>query len=382
LSLEKALGFEVLARDGEARAGHMCLSRTVIETPAFMPVATYGTVKSTTPEELKACGTQIIVANTLHLMLRPGVQAVRRHGGLHRFMHWSYPILTDSGGFQVYSLRAKRRLGEQGVTFRSPVDGSEVFLDPERSIAVQHALGADIVTVLDECTPYPATPAEAQSSMQLSLRWAARSLDAHRAGRGAIFGIVQGGMYPELRQRSLMGLSELGFDGYAIGGLAVGEPEAQRLRVLDKLVHLMPAERPRYVMGVGRPEDIVEAVVRGIDLFDCVLPTRNARNGQLFVPQGVLRIRNSAYRHDPRPIDDQCGCYACQHYSRAYLHHLDRCREILGARLNTLHNLHYYQSLMRSLREAVYAGELEAYVERFYARRIENGARGQCQVMQ
>lgn len=361
--------FEVLATDGYARRGRLRLARGTVETPAFMPVGTYGAVKGLAPEELRATGTTVLVANTLHLMLRPGIEVVAAHGGLHRFMHWPKPILTDSGGFQVYSLPKLRAIDDAGVRFRSPVDGAAVFLDPERSITVQRALGADIVMIFDECTPYPASERQAHESMQRSLRWAARSQGAHQGGAGALFGIVQGGMYPALRQESLAGLVALGFDGYAVGGLSVGEPAAQRLAILDDLLPVMPAEAPRYLMGVGQPADIVEAVVRGIDLFDCVLPTRNARNGYLYVSQGVVRIRNSRYRNDTRPLDEHCQCYTCRHYSRAYLHHLDKCREMLGARLNTLHNLQYYQQLLRGLRDAVNAGQLAAFTTTFYAAR-------------
>ncbi len=363
--------FELLATDGAARRGRLHLARGVVETPAFMPVGTYGTVKAMTPEELRAQGTQILLANTFHLMLRPGVEVIADHGGLHAFMHWNGPILTDSGGFQVFSLGALRRISEQGVTFRSPVNGDEVFLGPEESIAVQRALGVDVIMSFDECTPYPASREQAQASMELSLRWARRSKDAHAGASAALFGIVQGGMYEDLRRRSLEGLLEIGFDGYAIGGLSVGEPKADMLRILDGLQPQLPAAAPRYLMGVGKPEDIVEAVRRGIDLFDCVLPTRNARNGHLFVAEGVIRIRNSRYRRDTRPLDAHCGCYTCRHYSRAYLRHLAQCNEILGARLNTWHNLYYYQQLMAGLRAAVSAGRLEDFVAEFYARRAQ-----------
>ncbi|MGF1612796.1 MAG: tRNA guanosine(34) transglycosylase Tgt [Gammaproteobacteria bacterium] len=366
--------FAVLATDGLARCGRLQLARGVVETPAFMPVGTYATVKGLAPEELRATGTAMLVANTLHLMLRPGLEVVQSQGGLHRFMHWPGLILTDSGGFQVYSLRNQRDLHEAGVTFRSPVDGARVFLDAERSMAVQRGLGADIAMVFDDCTAYPATQREAGESMRRSLRWAMRSRQAYGdpPGCGALFGIVQGGVYPQLRRESLQGLVEIGFDGYAVGGLAVGEPQEERLTVLDDLVPLMPVSAPRYLMGVGQPDDIVAAVACGIDLFDCVLPTRNARNGHLYVPQGVLRIRNSRYRTDRRPIDEDCRCYTCCHYSRAYLHHLDKCKEMLGARLNTLHNVHYYQQLLKGLREAIRAGRLGAYVVAFRAVRSED----------
>ena len=356
-----------LATDGAARCGVLELQRGAVHTPAFMPVGTYGTVKAMLPEELSALGVEVLLGNSFHLMLRPGSAEVAALGGLHRFMNWDKPILTDSGGYQVFSLRTSRQLSEQGVHFRSPVDGSEVFLDPERAMQVQRELGADIVMVLDECTPWPATAAQAQESMRLSLRWAERSRDAHGDSPAALFGIVQGGMYPELRSESLHGLTALGFSGYAVGGLSVGEGPQQREAVLAALLPQMPAASPRYLMGVGKPEDIVAAVALGIDMFDCVLPTRNARNGQLFVAGGVINLRNARYRDDQRPPDPECRCHTCRHYSRAYLHHLDRCREILGARLNSLHNLHYYQQLMRELRAAIAEGRLMEYRQRFAA---------------
>ncbi len=361
--------FTLFHTDGAARRGRIELPRGAVETPAFMPVGTYGTVKAMTPDELRALGADIILGNTFHLMLRPGIEVIAAHGDLHDFMGWDGPILTDSGGYQVFSLGKLRKLTEQGVAFRSPVDGSPVFLDPERSIAVQKALGADIVMVFDECTPWPATEADARASMELSLRWATRSRAAFGDHPAALFGIVQGGMYEGLRAESLEGLVRIGFDGYAIGGLSVGEPREEMLRVLDGLAPAMPAAAPRYLMGVGKPEDLVEAVRRGIDMFDCVLPTRNARNGHLFVEAGVIRIRNSRYRDDTRPLDEHCACPTCARYSRAYLRHLAACNEILGARLNTIHNLHYYQTLMRGLREAIAAGDLEGYVRRFYEKR-------------
>lgn len=366
--------FEPIAQDRMARRGRLHFARGTVETPAFMPVGTYGTVKAMTPEEVRATGAEIILGNTFHLMLRPGTGIVAAHGDLHEFMHWDGPILTDSGGFQVFSLGAMRRISEAGVTFQSPVNGDRVFLGPEESMAVQRALGADIVMIFDECTPYPADERTARASMELSLRWARRSREAHGDNPAALFGIVQGGMHPELRAESLAGLQEIGFDGYAIGGLSVGEPKAEMLRILDATAPALPADRPRYLMGVGTPEDIVEAVRRGVDMFDCVMPTRNARNGYLFTSTGVVKIRNAANRSDPRPLDGQCDCYTCRNYSRAYLHHLDRCREILGARLNTIHNLHYYQALMRGLREAIAAGQLENYVTRFYAGRAQRPA--------
>ena len=362
------MNFELLAQDGAARRGRLSFVRGNVETPAFMPVGTYGTVKAMTPEELREIGAQIILGNTFHLMLRPGTEVIAAHGDLHDFMHWDGPILTDSGGFQVFSLADLRKITEEGVSFRSPVDGSPVFLGPEQAIAVQHALGSDIVMIFDECTPYPATEAEARQSMELSLRWAARSREAHGENPAALFGIVQGGMYPGLRHASLAGLTEIGFDGYAVGGLSVGESEAERLAVLDALEPELPADRPRYLMGVGTPADIVEAVRRGIDMFDCVMPTRNARNGHIFTSEGVVKIRNSRYRDDTRPLDESCSCYTCRNYSRAYIKHLERCGEILGARLATIHNLHYYQTLMGELRAAIEAGALEAYASEFYRR--------------
>ncbi|HRF44061.1 MAG TPA: tRNA guanosine(34) transglycosylase Tgt [Candidatus Competibacteraceae bacterium] len=358
--------FQLLQTDGAARRGRLTFPRGTVETPAFMPVGTYGTVKAMTPEEVRASGADIILGNTFHLMLRPGTAIIEQHGGLHGFMHWNGPILTDSGGFQVFSLAAIRKITEAGVKFRSPVNGGMVFLGPEESMAVQRALGSDIVMIFDECTPYPATETEARQSMELSLRWARRSKTAHADNPSALFGIVQGGMYPALRRVSAEGLQETGFDGYAIGGLAVGEPLAERLAMLECTTPLLPENAPRYLMGVGKPADIVEAVRRGIDLFDCVMPTRNARNGHLFTRHGDLRIRNSAYRTDTRPLDENCGCYTCRHYSRAYLRHLDQCHEILGARLNTIHNLHYYQDLMRELRAAIIESRLERFVADFY----------------
>ena len=358
--------FELLQTDAAARRGRLHLAHGVVDTPAFMPVGTYAAVKTVTPEEVSATGAQIVLGNTFHLMMRPGHELIEKLGGLHRFMHWDGPILTDSGGFQVWSLTERRRLTEQGVEFRAPVDGSKVMLTPERSMQVQAALGADIQMIFDECTDFPATEAQARESMELSLRWARRSRDAFdqagAAERGsAVFGIVQGGMYEGLRSESLAGLVEIGFDGLAIGGLSVGEPEPERLKVLEHTLPLMPAGQPRYLMGVGTPADIVQAVARGTDMFDCVMPTRNARNGHLFTSTGVVRIRNARYRDDPRPLQEGCSCYTCQHYSRAYLRHLDQCRESLGARLNTIHNLHYYQQLMAGIRLAIEGGDFEAF---------------------
>ena len=364
--------FDLLSTDGKARRGRLTFPRGTIETPAFMPVGTYGTVKAMTPEELKGIGAEIILGNTFHLMLRPGTEIVRLHGDLHEFMHWDKPILTDSGGFQVFSLAEMRKISEEGVRFQSPVDGRKILMTPESSMQVQRELGSDIVMIFDECTPYPATYEQAHDSMQLSLRWAKRSKDAHTDNPSALFGIVQGGMYEQLRKISAHGLLEIGFDGYAIGGLSVGEPKDERDKVLEATLPELPSDKPRYLMGVGKPEDIVEAVKRGIDMFDCVIPTRNARNGFLFTRYGTLKIRNSQYQHDTRPIDEQCGCYTCQHYSRAYLRHLDKCGEILGARLNTIHNLYYYQELMRDIRTAIAENRFEQFVNEFYALRSQD----------
>ena len=364
--------FTVRSSDGAARVGSLATAHGVVETPAFMPVGTYGTVKAMTPEELAGLGAQIILGNTFHLLLRPGPAIIAAHGGLHRFMHWPHPLLTDSGGFQVFSLRSLRRISEEGVRFRSPVDGREVHLTPEDSMDVQLALRSDIAMALDDCTPYPATEAEARASMERSMRWAARS-HAHYyrtegdAPPGGLFGIVQGGMHLPLRRASLEALLRLEWPGLAIGGLAVGEAEEQRLAVLESLAPHMPAGRPRYLMGVGRPADIVAAVARGIDLFDCVMPTRHARNGHLFTSAGVINIRNSAHAIDLGPVDAACDCYTCRNFSRAYLRHLDRCNEILGARLNTIHNLHFYIGLMRALRTAIAAGRLAAWSRAFLA---------------
>jgi queuine tRNA-ribosyltransferase len=359
--------FTLEATDGAARAGRLVLAHGVIETPVFMPVGTYGTVKAMTPEELVDLGAQIVLGNTYHLMLRPGEQLVAELGGLHRFMHWERPILTDSGGFQVFSLGDLRKIDEAGVTFRSPIDGNKVFLDPERSMAVQRALGSDIVMAFDECTPYPATFEAARASMELSMRWAARSKAAHGDNPSALFGIVQGGVYPELRRQSAAQLLDIGFDGYAIGGLSVGEPKDDMLEMTAHTAALLPNDRPRYLMGVGTPADLVEGVRRGIDMFDCVMPTRNARNGHLFTSTGVVRIRNAVHRRADAPLDPACDCYTSRHYSRAYLHHLDRQNEILGARLNTLHNLAYYLGLMRRARAAIQRGEFAAFAADFHA---------------
>lgn len=393
---------ELLGTDGSARLGRLTLTHGVVETPAFMPVGTYGTVKAMTPEELEGLGAHIVLGNTFHLMLRPGPDIVDAHGGLHGFMHWSRPILTDSGGFQVFSLKSLRKITEEGVRFRSPIDGSEVRLTPEDSMDVQLKLRSDVAMALDDCTPYPATESEARESMERSMRWAVRShthyyrerkADSARAAAtglvkgiggdsgdarrdeppGGLFGIVQGGMHPSLRLASLEALTKLDFPGFAVGGLAVGEPEEERLRILESVVPHMPAERPRYLMGVGRPEDIVAAVLRGIDMFDCVMPTRHARNGHLFTSTGVINIRNSAHQRDLGPVDPRCGCYTCRNYSRAYLRHLDRCNEILGSRLNTIHNLHFYLELMRTIRGAIAEGRLTSWAESYLAGRRQGG---------
>ena len=365
------LRFELLNTDGLARRARLNFPRGVVETPAFMPVGTYGTVKGMLPRDIEEIGAHIILGNTFHLMLRPGTEVIRQHGDLHDFIGWQKPILTDSGGFQVFSLGELRKITEQGVKFRSPVDGAPVELTPERSMEVQRALGSDIVMIFDECTPYPATPEQAKRSMELSLRWAMRSKEAHGDNPAALFGIVQGGMYQELREESLAGLTKIGFDGYAIGGLSVGEPKEDMMRVLGGIAPRLPVDRPRYLMGVGKPEDIVEGVRRGVDMFDCVMPTRNARNGHLFTSTGVIKIRNAQHRHDLRPLDEACDCYTCKNFSRSYLHHLDRCGEMLGAQLNTIHNLRYYQSLMAGLRRAIEEGKLSDFVDTFYQRRGE-----------
>lgn len=360
--------FDLLKGSAGPRRGRLSFPRGNIETPAFMPVGTYGTVKAMTPEELETLGAQIILGNTFHLMLRPGTEIIRLHGDLHDFMHWQKPILTDSGGFQVFSLAKLRKITEEGVSFNSPVDGAKVLLTPEKSMQVQRELGSDIVMIFDECTPYPATEEQARDSMALSLRWAARSKQAHDDNPSALFGIVQGGMYAELRKISADGLVNIGFDGYAIGGLSVGEPMDERNHVLEATTPHLPQDRPRYLMGVGTPEDIIESVRRGIDMFDCVIPTRHARTGFLYTSQGILKIRNSRYQNDTRPVDENCQCYTCRHYSRAYLRHLDKCKEILSSRLNTIHNLHYYQHLMREIREAIEQDRFDDYAKDFYAR--------------
>jgi queuine tRNA-ribosyltransferase len=366
--------FNLTHTQGQARRGVLTLAHGHIDTPAFMPVGTYGSVKAMSPTELHQLGAQIVLGNTFHLWLRPGLEVIAAHGGLHRFMGWEGPILTDSGGFQVFSLGALRKITEEGVTFRSPINGDKLFLSPEQSMLIQRVLNSDVVMIFDECTPYPATHDEAARSMQLSLRWAARSKAAFADNPNALFGIVQGGMYEDLRDQSIAGLQSIGFDGYAIGGLSVGEPKADMQRILQHTVPQLPADRPRYLMGVGTPADIVYAVSHGIDMFDCVMPTRNARNGWLFTQFGNIKIRNAQYAHDTRPLDAACTCYTCTHFTRAYLHHLQKANEILGARLNTLHNLHYYQQLMRELRAAIETNQLSEYVRLFHARQHQGEA--------
>ncbi|MEW6164889.1 MAG: tRNA guanosine(34) transglycosylase Tgt [Pseudomonadota bacterium] len=363
--------FDLLATDGAARRGTLTLTHGTIDTPVFMPVGTYGTVKAMAPDELVAIGAQIVLGNTFHLWLRPGLDVIRAHGGLHRFMGWDRPILTDSGGFQVFSLGELRKISEEGVKFASPINGDKLFLTPEESMRIQHALNSDVVMIFDECTPYPADLKQAADSMRLSLRWARRSRDEHdRLGNSnALFGIVQGGMHESLRDESLAGLLDIGFDGMAIGGLSVGEPKEDFARILAHTAPRLPTDKPRYLMGVGTPEDIVYAVGQGIDMFDCVMPTRNARNGHLFTRWGDIRIKNAVHKNDPRPLDEGCGCHCCRNFSRAYLHHLHRCGEILGARLNTIHNLFYYQTLMGELRAAIAAGTLAEYIARFHQER-------------
>ena len=359
-----------------ARRGTVHLNHGDVQTPAFMPVGTYGTVKGMLPRDIEAIGADIILGNTFHLWLRPGTDIIDQFGGLHKFMHWDKPILTDSGGFQVFSLGAMRKITEEGVHFKSPIDGAKVFLSPEKSMQIQYSLNSDIVMQFDECTPYPATHAEAKKSLELSLRWGQRCLNEHQnlGSTNALFGIVQGSMYSDLRQQSLEGLLEIGFDGYAIGGLSVGEPKEEMMAVLDYLPDDMPADKPRYLMGVGKPEDLIEGVRRGIDMFDCVMPTRNARNGHYFVTgdadnTGVVRIRNSQYRTDTGPLDPECDCYTCQNFSRAYLYHLNKCKEMLGAQLATIHNLRYYQRLMAGIRDAIEADTFDEFVSEFYSKR-------------
>lgn len=374
-----SLEFTLKKTSGKARRGEMKLNHGVVQTPIFMPVGTYGTVKAMAPNELEEIGSQIILGNTFHLWLRPGLDVIEKHGGLHQFMGWDKPILTDSGGFQVFSLKGLRKITEEGVKFASPINGDKLFLTPEVSMQIQRVLNSDIVMVFDECTPYkindrPATKEEAAKSMRMSLRWARRSKDEFvRLGNpNALFGIVQGGMYEHLREESLEGLKEIGFHGYAVGGLSVGEPKEEMHRIMEKIVWQLPEDKPRYLMGVGTPEDLVEGVSQGIDMFDCVMPTRNARNGWLFTRYGDIKIRNSKYKDDLRPLDPTCDCYACKHFSRAYLHHLQKVNEILGARLNTIHNLHYYLHLMQEIRDALDADRFEEWKAEFY----ENRARG------
>ncbi|AEW44609.1 tRNA-guanine transglycosylase [Serratia symbiotica str. 'Cinara cedri'] len=360
--------YELQTTDGRARRGRLIFERGVVETPTFMPVGTYGTVKSMTPEELRETGAQILLSNTFHLWLRPGQKIIKLHGDLHHFMQWYGPILTDSGGFQVFSLSDRCEIKEEGVYFRNPINGDKVFLSPEKSMEIQYDLGSDIVMIFDECTAYPADWSHAKRSMELSIRWAWRSRQRFNElnNKNALFGIIQGSTYTDLRDMSLKALMDIGFDGYALGGLAVGEVKDAMYRILEHICPQIPQHKPRYLMGVGKPEDLVEGVRRGIDMFDCVIPTRNARNGHLFVTNGVIKIRNNKYKYDINPLDKYCDCYTCRHYSRAYLHHLDRCNEILGARLNTIHNLLYYQHLMASLRLAIEEGKLSLFVSNFY----------------
>lgn len=370
------LSFTLRSTSGQARRGEIVTAHGVIQTPIFMPVGTYGTVKGMTPQALKDIQAQIILGNTFHLWMRPGLDIMAKFGGLHQFMGWDGPILTDSGGFQVFSLGAMRKIKEEGVHFRSPVNGDKLFLTPEESMRIQTVLNADIVMIFDECTPYPATREEARKSMELSMRWAKRSRDAFNAlgNTNGLFGIVQGGMYEDLRDVSLAGLKDIGFDGYAIGGLSVGEPKEDMKRILAHTAPKLPVDKPRYLMGVGTPEDLVNAVGQGIDMFDCVMPTRNARNGWLFTRTGDIRIRNARFRNDERPLDEQCACYTCQHFSRAYLHHLDRSKEMLGAMLNTIHNLHYYLALMAEMRKAIEEDLFEAWTEAFRQERLSGDA--------
>jgi queuine tRNA-ribosyltransferase len=366
------MAFQLLGTDGAARRGRLTFPRGTVETPAFMPVGTYGTVKGVMPEQVRDLGAEIILGNTFHLYLRPGLDVIADHGGLHGFARWNGPILTDSGGFQVFSLAHRRKITEEGVTFASPTDGAKVFLGPEESMRIQKVLDSDIVMIFDECPPVeidgkPVHPEVVRKSMELSLRWAERSKRAHEGNDAALFGIVQGGVHHDLRTRSAEGLKAIGFDGYAIGGLAVGETEAERNAMLEHTAPQLPVERPRYLMGVGRPEDLVEAVARGVDMFDCVMPTRNARNGHYFTATGTVRVRNARYERDMRPIEEGCDCYACANgFTRSYLRHLDRCNEMLGPMLGTLHNLRHYQRLMAQMRQAIEAGRFEAFRDEFY----------------
>ena len=361
--------FDLFNTDGQARRARLSFARGDIQTPIFMPVGTSATVKAVTPQELEEVGAQIVLGNTFHLMLRPGTEVIQAHGDLHDFMQWQKPILTDSGGFQVWSLAKLRKISEQGVMFRSPIDGSKRFLGPEEAIDIQRKLGSDIVMIFDECTPYPATEQEARASMELSMRWAKRSKIAHGDSESALFGIIQGGMYEHLRDESLAGLSNIGFDGYAIGGLSVGEPKEEMYKVLKHLAHKMPENSPRYLMGVGTPENLVTAVHYGIDMFDCVLPTRNARNGWLYTATGVVKIRNAQYEMDTRPIDESCACSTCKQFSRSYIKHLLKTNEILGARLATVHNLHFFLNLMQQMRDAIEANEFAEFRGKFFEMR-------------
>lgn len=357
--------FKLHTTEGLSRRGTLHLAHGTVETPAFMPVGTYGTVKAMSPLELKEIGAQIILGNTFHLWLRPGLEVIEAHGGLHRFMGWDGPILTDSGGFQVFSLGELRKITEEGVKFQSPVNGDRCFLTPEESMRIQRVLNSDIVMIFDECTPYPADEKIAGDSMRMSLRWAERSKKAHEGNSNALFGIVQGGMHEHLRDESLKDLMNIGFDGFAIGGLSVGEPKEDMLRILQYTAPQLPVDKPRYLMGVGTPEDLVDGVKQGIDMFDCVMPTRNARNGMLFTRYGNIKIKNAQYRLDLRPLDERCTCYTCRNFTRAYLHHLHRINEILGARLNTIHNLHYYQELMAEIRLSIEQGKFAGFVSKF-----------------
>ncbi|MBT6411777.1 MAG: tRNA guanosine(34) transglycosylase Tgt [Betaproteobacteria bacterium] len=357
-----SLEFSVLATSGQARRGRLKLAHGVIQTPAFMPVGTYGAVKGMRPQQVEDSGADVILGNTFHLWLRPGLDVIQAHGGLHRFVGWNKPILTDSGGFQVFSLGEIRKISEEGVSFRSPIDGAKCFLTPEESMRIQRVLNSDIVMAFDECTPHPATHSEAQISMRLSMRWAQRSQEAHQGNPNALFGIIQGGMYEDLRGESIEKLVALNFDGYAIGGLSVGEPKADMQRIMSFTTPRMPEDKPRYLMGVGTPTDLVNAVSAGVDMFDCVLPTRNARNGWLYTSTGIVKLRNAQYRFDEMPLDENCSCYTCKHFSKSYLHHLQRIDEMLGAHLNTVHNLHFYQNLMKGMRSAIELGQLDAYV--------------------
>ena len=359
--------FNLLKKEGKARRATISFPRGNIQTPAFMPVGTYGAVKSLSPAELKEMGADIILGNTFHLWLRPGTEVIKKHGSLHEFNGWDKPILTDSGGFQVFSLGKMRKLTEEGVTFKSPINGSKVFLSPEISMEVQRDLGSDIVMCFDECTPYPATEKEAKYSMELSMRWAQRSKNAHGDNPSALFGIIQGGMYEHLRDESLQALKDIDFDGFAIGGLSVGEPKDEMIKILDHTAHQMPEDKPRYLMGVGTPKDLVEAVYRGVDMFDCVMPTRNARNGHIFTSEGTIRIRNAKYKEDTSALDPSCDCYTCKNFTKSYLHHLDKIKEILGSRLNTIHNLHYYQKLMRDIRLAIEEERFDGFRVEFLA---------------